>query len=138
MHVIEGQHVAVGDPLFDIDPTPYRTALALAQGHLAAAKVEFANLRASYVSNEDQIKMGQEAVDLRQTDYDRKLALLQTRAGTQADVDTSNAALVQAKQILEFVRAAAGHDQGQARRRARRFDRDLPRLHPGQGPGGGR
>ncbi|MGO4869473.1 MAG: HlyD family secretion protein [Roseiarcus sp.] len=105
VHVVEGQHVAVGDPLFDIDPTPYRTALALAQGHLAAAKVEFANLRASYVSNEDQIKMGQEAVDLRQTDYDRKLALLKTRAGTQADVDTSNAALVQAKQILEFVRS---------------------------------
>ncbi len=105
VHVVEGQHVAVGDPLFDIDPTPYRTALALAQGHLAAAKVEFANLRASYVSNEDQIKMGQEAVDLRQTDYDSKLALLKTRAGTQADVDTSNAALVQAKQILEFVRS---------------------------------
>ena len=104
VHVVEGQRVAVGDPLFDIDPTPYRTALALAQGRLAAAKVEFANLRASYASNEDQIKMGQEAVDLRQTDYDRKLALLKTRAGTQADVDTSNAALVQAKQILEFVR----------------------------------
>ncbi len=105
VHVVEGQRVAVGDPLFDIDPTPYRTALALAQGRLAAAKVEFANLRASYVSNEDQIKMGQEAVDLRQADYDRKLSLVRSRAGTQADVDTSNAALVQAKQILEFVRS---------------------------------
>ena len=72
VHVIEGQQVKVGDPLFDIDPAPYRTALALAQGRLAAAKVEFANLRASYASNEDQIKMGQQAVDLRQADYDRK------------------------------------------------------------------
>ena len=103
-HVVEGQHVAVGDPLFDIDPAPYRTALALAQGRLAAARVEFANLRAAYASNEDQIKMGQQAVDLRQADYDRKAALVRTRAGTQAEVDTSNAALVQAKQILEFVR----------------------------------
>ncbi len=89
----------------------------------------------SYASNEDQIKMGQEAVDLRQADYDRKAALVRTRAGTQAEVDTSNAALVQAKQILEFVREQQDIDQGQARRRARRLDRDLSRLHPGQGPG---
>ncbi len=104
VHVVEGQRVAVGDPLFDIDPAPYRTALALAQGRLAAAKVEFANLRAAYASNEDQIRMGQQAVDLRQADYDRKTSLVRSRAGTQADVDTSNAALVQARQILEFVR----------------------------------
>ena len=44
-------------------------------------------------------------------------------------------ALVQAKQILEFVREQQDADQGQARRRARRVDRDLPRLHPGQGAG---
>ena len=104
VHVVEGQRVAVGDPLFDVDPAPYRTAFALARGRLAAARVEFANLRAAYASNEDQIRMGQQAVDLRQADYDRKAALVRTHAGTQAEVDTSNAALVQAKQILEFVR----------------------------------
>jgi membrane fusion protein (multidrug efflux system) len=104
VHVLEGQRVAVGDPLFDIDPAPYRTALELAQGRLAAARVEFANLRSSYASNIAQIAMGQQAVDLRQADYDRKAALVRTRAGTQADLDTSNAALVQAKQILEFSR----------------------------------
>jgi membrane fusion protein (multidrug efflux system) len=104
VHVVEGQRVAVGDPLFDIDPAPYRTALALAQGRLAAAKVEFVNLRSSFASNEQQLKMSQLAVDLRQADFDRKTSLVRSRAGTQADVDTSNAALVQAKQILEFTR----------------------------------
>ena len=103
-HVKEGQHVKAGDPLFDIDPAPYKTALALAEGRLSAAKIEFANLKASYVSNVDQIKMGQEAVDLRQADYDRKFALVASHSGTRADQDTSAAALVQAKQILEFVR----------------------------------
>ena len=49
IHVKEGQHVEVGDPLFDIDPAPYETALALAKGRLEAAKVEFANLRESYL-----------------------------------------------------------------------------------------
>jgi membrane fusion protein, multidrug efflux system len=104
IHVKEGQKVAVGDPLFDIDPAPYRTALALAQGRLAAAKVEFANLRETFTSNIDQIKMGQDAVDLRQADYERKQALIASHSVTRVDADTSAAALVQAKQILEFVR----------------------------------
>ena len=104
VHVREGEKVAIGAPLFDIDPSAYRTALALARGRLAAAKVEFANLRAAFASNVDQIKMGQDAVDLRQADYDRKIALVASHAGTRVDADTSAAALVQARQILEFVR----------------------------------
>jgi len=103
IHVVEGQRVAVGDPLFDIDPAPYRTALALARGRLAAAQVAFENLRTSYVSNEEQIKMGQQAVDLRQADFDRKMALLNQHAGTRVDSDTAAAALIQARQILAFV-----------------------------------
>ncbi len=104
VHVVEGQKVKVGDPLFDIDPKPYEIALALAKGRLEAAKVAFANLKSSYVSNEDQIKMGQDAVKVRQTDYDRKNDLATRGAGTSVDRDTSLAALIQARQILEFVR----------------------------------
>src|SRR5271170_7907361 len=89
IHVKEGQKVAAGDPLFDIDPAPYRTAVALAEGRLAAAKVEFANLREAYLSNIDQIKMGQQSVDLRQRDYDRKQSLVETHAGTRVEADTS-------------------------------------------------
>jgi membrane fusion protein (multidrug efflux system) len=104
VHVVEGQKVKVGDPLFDIDPKPYEIALALAKGRLESAKVEFANLRSSYVSNADQIKMGEDAVRVRQADFDRKNDLANSRSGTFADRDTSMANLIQAKQILEFVR----------------------------------
>ncbi len=104
VHVIEGQKVKTGDPLFDIDPAPYQTALLLAQGRLDAAKVEFANLRSSYVSNQDQIKMGEDAVRVRQADFDRKNQLVARAAGTINDRDTSMATLIQAKQLLEFVR----------------------------------
>ena len=62
IHVKEGQAVKIGDPLFDIDPAPYETALALARGRLEAAKVEFANLKAQYASNIDQIRMGEDSV----------------------------------------------------------------------------
>ena len=105
IHVREGQHVEAGAPLFDIDPEPYQTALLLAQGRLAATKVAFANLQASYATNEKQIDMGEKSVQLRQNDYNRKLNLVNTSAGTRADLDTSQAALVQAQQILEFVRS---------------------------------
>jgi membrane fusion protein, multidrug efflux system len=104
VHVVEGQKVKVGDPLFDIDPKPYEIALALAKGKLEAAKVEFANLQSSYVSNIDQIKMGEDAVRVRQADFDRKNDLAISRSGTAADRDTSMANLIQAKQILEFVK----------------------------------
>ncbi|RBP16767.1 membrane fusion protein (multidrug efflux system) [Roseiarcus fermentans] len=103
IHVVEGQKVKAGDPLFDIDPNPYEIAHALAQGRVDAAKVAFDNLKASYVSNRDQIKMGQDAVNVRKADYDRKNELVGRGAGTNVDRDTSLAALIQAQQILEFV-----------------------------------
>jgi membrane fusion protein, multidrug efflux system len=103
VHLVEGQRVEVGQALFDIDPASYRTALALAKGRLDAAKVVFENLRTSFLSNVDQIKMGQQAVDLRQADYDRKIALLNQHSGTRVDSDTAAAALIQARQILTFV-----------------------------------
>jgi membrane fusion protein, multidrug efflux system len=104
VHVIEGQKVKVGDPLFDIDPKPYEIALALAKGKLEAAKVEFSNLQSAFSSNVDQIKMGEDAVRVRQADFDRKNDLAISRSGTAADRDTSMANLIQAKQILEFVK----------------------------------
>jgi membrane fusion protein, multidrug efflux system len=104
VHVAEGQKVTVGAPLFDIDPQPYEIALALAKGRLDAAKVEFANLKSSYLSNAEQIKMGEDAVAVRQTDFDRKNGLATHGTGTTADRDTSMGNLIQAKQILEFVR----------------------------------
>jgi membrane fusion protein (multidrug efflux system) len=105
VHVREGEHVEAGAPLFDLDPAPYQTALTLAQGRIAAAKVEFANLQATYTSNELQIAMAQKGVELRTNDYNRKVSLVNTSAGTRSDLDTSEAALVQAQEILEFVRS---------------------------------
>ncbi len=61
-------------------------------------------MKSSYVSNADQIKMGEDAVKVRQSDYDRKNELSARGSGTNVDRDTALAALIQAKQILEFVR----------------------------------
>jgi len=101
--VVEGQHVKAGDKLFEIDPAPYRTALALAKARLEAAKNQYANLQLTFKANAEQVKMSEEAVRVRQADFDRKSQLAKSGAGTQNDKDTSNAALIQAQQILAFV-----------------------------------
>ena len=49
--------------------------------------------------------MGEESVRLRQSDFDRKKTLASSHTGTIVDQDTSAAALVQARQILEFVKS---------------------------------
>jgi membrane fusion protein, multidrug efflux system len=104
VHVAEGQKVKTGDPLFDIDPEPYTIALALAQSRVDAAKVAFANLKSSYASNEQQIQMGADAVKVRQSDFNRKNDLATHGSGTFVDRDNATATLIQAQQILEFVR----------------------------------
>jgi membrane fusion protein, multidrug efflux system len=101
--VVEGQHVNVGDKLFEIDPAPYRSALELAKGRIEAAKAQYANLKISYKSNADQVRMSQDAVRVRQADFDRKSTLAKQGAGTLNDLDSSNASLIQAKQILALV-----------------------------------
>ena len=131
--MIEGQKVKTGDPLFDIDPEPYKIALALAKGRLDAAKVAFANLKSSYVSNEDQIRMGQDAVKVRQADFDRKNELATRGAGTNVDRDTSMAALIQAKQILEFVRNQQATTMVKLGGSLDASIEELPRIYPGEG-----
>src|SRR6202021_3208654 len=60
VHVVEGQKVKVGDPLFDIDSKPYDIALALAKGKLEAAKVEFGNLGSPSPRTVDHTQRGED------------------------------------------------------------------------------
>ena len=98
--VREGQHVEAGDPLFEIDAVPFRLAQQNAQSKLETVRTQFANLKSSYESLGQLVKFGQENVDLKQRDVDRKTALAESRAGSQIDLDTAKAALLTAQ--LEF------------------------------------
>ena len=102
--VREGQHVKPGDELFTLDKTPYELKLNAAKGKLAAARGAYDKLMTSYKSLNDLITLGEKNVDLKQRDYDRKMKLAQSQAGSQADVDASAGALVTAKLELEFTR----------------------------------
>lgn len=102
--VREGQHVKPGDELFALDKAPYELKLNAAKGKLAAARSAYDKLITSYKSLNDLLTLGQKNVDLKQRDYDRKVKLAQSQAGSQADVDTSAGGLVTAKLEQEFTR----------------------------------
>jgi membrane fusion protein (multidrug efflux system) len=95
--VKEGQHVAAGDVLLEIDPEPFKLALQQAQSKLASVRADYANQKANYQSLETLGKLAEQNVELKQRDVERKASLAASRSGSQADLDTAKAALVSAQ-----------------------------------------
>ena len=100
--VREGQHVAAGTPLFEIDQVPYRLALDSAKSKLESVRTQFANLKSNYASLKQLVEFGQQTVDLKQRDVDRKTVLAESRAGSQIDLDTAKSALLTAELELQL------------------------------------
>jgi membrane fusion protein, multidrug efflux system len=104
VRVHEGQRVAAGDDLFEIDPVPFRLALQGAQSKLEAVRTQFANLKSNYASLKQLVEFGQQSVDLKKRDVDRKATLAESRAGSQVDLDNAKAALVTSELQLQLGR----------------------------------
>jgi membrane fusion protein (multidrug efflux system) len=100
--VIEGQHVKPGDELFTMDPVPFRLALDAAKGKLDAARSDYDKLKSNLASLDTLVGLAQKNVELKQRDVDRKMSLVKSLSGSQADVDTSAAALVTSKLQAQF------------------------------------
>ena len=100
--IVEGQHVKPGDELFTLDPVPYRLAHEQAQAKLAAARADYEKLKTSLQSLMKLSDLGKKNVDLKQRDVDRKTKLVNTQAGSQADLDTAVGALVIAQLESQF------------------------------------
>jgi membrane fusion protein (multidrug efflux system) len=100
--VREGQRVAPGDVLFEIDPEPFRLALAQAQAKLAGVKVELTNLKANAQSLTTLADLSGKNVELKQRDVERKSALAASKAGSQLDLDNAESAAVTAQLMAQF------------------------------------
>src|ERR1043166_4845225 len=81
--VREGQHVAAGDTLFEIDPTPFRLALQQAQSKLDSTRTDFANLKSNLKSLTTLAELVEENVKLKKADVDRKTKLFARHASSQ-------------------------------------------------------
>ena len=99
--VTEGQLVAVGDPLFTIDPVSYQLLLTQAEAHLVATISGFETLKASLGSLERQLTLAKDTLALRQADFDRKSELLLSKTASKNDVDAAALALTAARGSFE-------------------------------------
>jgi membrane fusion protein (multidrug efflux system) len=102
--VKEGQTVSTGDIMFQIDPVPFRLALAQARAKLDDAKTSHDNLVANVKLYAQTIEIVNAGIALKQRDVDRKNSLVKSNAGSQLDLDNSGTALVTAQAQLQLVK----------------------------------
>ena len=102
--VKEGQQVKTGDVMFEIDPVPFRLALAQARAKLDDAKTSHDNLVANVKMYSQTIEIVNSGIALKQRDVERKSALVKSNFGSQLDLDNSGTALVTAQAQLQLVR----------------------------------
>jgi membrane fusion protein, multidrug efflux system len=102
--VKEGQRVATGDVMFQIDPVPYRLAVQQARAKLDDAKTTHDNLVANVKLYSQTMEIVNQGIALKQRDVERKSSLVKSLAGSQLDLDNSATALVTAQAQLQLVR----------------------------------
>jgi membrane fusion protein, multidrug efflux system len=102
--VKEGQTVATGDVMFQIDPVPFQLALAQARARLDDAKTSHDNLIANVKLYSQTIDIINSGIAIKQRDVERKSALVKSSAGSQLDLDNSGTALVTAQAQSQFVK----------------------------------
>jgi membrane fusion protein, multidrug efflux system len=98
----EGQHVKPGDELFTLDREPYALALRQAKAKLDTAHSNFDKLKSNLKSLGILAELADKNVELKQRDVERKSKLVSSQAGSQADLDTAQAAVVTAKLQAEY------------------------------------
>ncbi len=103
--VKEGQSVATGDVMFQIDPVPFQLALAQARARLDDAKTSHDNLVANVKLYSQTIDIINSGIAIKQRDVERKSALVKSSAGSQLDLDNSaTTALVTAQAQSQLVK----------------------------------
>ncbi len=93
--VDEGATVRKGQPLFQIDPTPYRAAVAQAQAQISAASAAIGSARLTMNSKNQLYKKGIIGA------YDYQMAVENLKSA-QANLAQCRAALITARQNLSF------------------------------------
>jgi multidrug resistance efflux pump len=112
VHVVEGQRVAQGDPLLELDPYDLSERLAEARAALAAQAARLDRLRAG--PRKEEIEQARAARDQAQAALDKAVAgprPLEIKT-QEAKVAETSAQLVKARQDFDRVKKLA--DQGQA------------------------
>jgi membrane fusion protein, multidrug efflux system len=98
----EGQQVNPGDELFMLDREPFALALQQAKAKLDTARSDFDKLKSNLKSLNTLADLAGKNVELKQHDVDRKSKLVSSQAGSQADLDAAQVAVVTAQLQAEY------------------------------------
>lgn len=74
--VVDNQHVRQGQLLFQIDPEPYRIAVAQAEARLDSARLQVDELKATYRQQLAELQSATATMDFAKREYARKSALV--------------------------------------------------------------
>jgi membrane fusion protein (multidrug efflux system) len=113
--VREGQHVKEGDELFSLDAQPYKIAVLQAESKLADARIAYDNLKTNLASLTQLVELAEKSAELKQKDVDRKSRLVQSQAGSQADVDKAASDMVAAQLQLRYAKQQRDNTLNQLR-----------------------
>jgi membrane fusion protein (multidrug efflux system) len=102
----EGSFVKKGQPLFEIDPRPFRAALDQARGQLAQANGQLAQSKAQLLQAEAQLAVAEANQGKTQLDVDRYRPLAEQQAITQQDLDNAVQGNLAAKAQVQAAKAA--------------------------------
>lgn len=96
--VADNASVKAGDILFEVDPEPYRIALAQADATLAAARLNVEQLRAAYSQATAQERVAASALDYTQSQFDRSNDLVRKGVNAPSALDEARMDLDKAKE----------------------------------------
>lgn len=97
--VADNTLVKAGDVLFEVDPEPYRIALAQADAALATARLNVEQLRAAYSQAVAQERVAASGLDYAQSQFDRSNDLVTKGVNTKSSLDEARMDLDKAKQL---------------------------------------
>jgi len=104
--VSELQHVSKGDLLFQVDPEPYKLAVAQAEVALRAARMQVDQLKAGYRQAAAQAAVSAENAEYQQHELDRTEALLRKGVATPSELDDMRHTARQAEDQATVARLA--------------------------------
>jgi membrane fusion protein (multidrug efflux system) len=100
VNVKENQYVKKGDLLLQLDPEPYKIALAQANAALASARLQVDQIRSTYQQSLAEQKSAQDDLDFNQKAFDRQKDLVAKGVASQAAYDQAENSLHAAQQTL--------------------------------------
>ena len=104
--VKQNDAVKAGDPLFQIDPEPYKLKLAEADSAVQAALSNVKSMQSKYQMTISQLGMAKENVDFYTREYNRQASLAKSNVASQSKLDTARHNLNTATELGEVLKQA--------------------------------